>query len=607
MTVRWRLAVLAIQAMVLLVGAKLAVGEWIPAETWFMAGLLSVVINPQLVEHFHLRPQDVLINSVIALALYATTARERVPEAWAAFAIVAAFFGVLALVALLLGANREEGRGVGLARGAKNLAEIATSRVIFSSVFFLALVEDFAVADSSFIDMAITWAVVMLLGRANWQAVWSGVTGKPAPATIEGLTGPSTLFVTSPHLPPPGGSVLIRASEQETEATVITRIRRHGDTWGQLLVPDATAAEALLGQAAVTVVDLTRTSSFLGSAGKGSTDRQLRFVSTQQVEVTQSVAVEGGASSAPILYQISSATLDEKSIKGGGQLVTAVTAEQVGVFDPATLRLSRHRWVPPPGAPVTIAPKHNASTLKAPPKTWVHVGDVVGTSVPVFLDLEEACSGHLAVLGMTKMGKSTLAVRLIENLGKSRRVVVLDQTGEYISKHKLPPYDVADSWEEPGASVKESTIDDVGPVVALDFLNKIVEQAGAEYSKGEPTPRTVLIEEAHQFLPEPTGLGFKALGYSESYELGVLVMQIRKYGLSMILISQRTAVIAKSALSQCENVIAFRSVDQTGLNYLEEMAGSDIRRMLPPLRQGEAVLIGPAFSSEAPVAVKVRQ
>ena len=73
----------------------------------------------------------------------------------------------------------------------------------------------------------------------------------------------------------------------------------------------------------------------------------------------------------------------------------------------------------------------------------------------------------------------------------------------------------------------------------------------------------------------------------------------------MILISQRTAVVAKSALSQCENVIAFRSVDQTGLDYLEQIAGSEVRRILPTLRQGEALVLGPAFSSESPVALTV--
>jgi hypothetical protein len=83
------------------------------------------------------------------------------------------------------------------------------------------------------------------------------------------------------------------------------------------------------------------------------------------------------------------------------------------------------------------------------------------------------------------------------------------------------------------------------------------------------------------------------------------MMQVRKYGISIILLSQRTAVVAKSALSQCENVIAFKSVDQTGLDYLEAMMGPEARALLPNLRQGQALVFGPAFSTDTPVVIEV--
>jgi len=135
-------------------------------------------------------------------------------------------------------------------------------------------------------------------------------------------------------------------------------------------------------------------------------------------------------------------------------------------------------------------------------------------------------------------------------------------------------------------------------------MDHVVEKAAQEYAVGDPVARTVLIEEAHQFIPEPASLTFGP-ERDAAYQLGILVMQVRKYGISMVLVSQRTAVVAKSALTQCENIIAFRSIDKTGLEYMEEVAGPNVRRLLPSLRQGEAVVLGPAFSSEAPVAVTV--
>jgi DNA helicase HerA-like ATPase len=81
------------------------------------------------------------------------------------------------------------------------------------------------------------------------------------------------------------------------------------------------------------------------------------------------------------------------------------------------------------------------------------------------------------------------------------------------------------------------------------------------------------------------------------------MMQVRKYGICIIFISQRTAVVAKSALAQCENIIAFKSVDQTGLDYLESFLGSEFKNLLPSLNHGEAVVFGPAISSNTGVAI----
>jgi hypothetical protein len=114
-----------------------------------------------------------------------------------------------------------------------------------------------------------------------------------------------------------------------------------------------------------------------------------------------------------------------------------------------------------------------------------------------------------------------------------------------------------------------------------------------------------MIDEAHQFVPEPAGLSFNTPGRESAYQLGVDIMQLRKYGISMTLISQRTAVVAKSALSQCETLIAFRSVDQTGLDYLEQIAGGGVRHLLSALRQGEALVLGTAISSDRPVAIAI--
>jgi DNA helicase HerA-like ATPase len=203
------------------------------------------------------------------------------------------------------------------------------------------------------------------------------------------------------------------------------------------------------------------------------------------------------------------------------------------------------------------------------------------------------------------MGKTTLALRLANSLAAGRRVTILDQTGEYVTKRGLEVYTSAHDDLPTGVSVLEPALGTIAADEAYNFLQRLVRKAAEEYRTGPPRSRVLIIDEAHQFIPEPAGLGFGAPGRDNAYKFGVLMMQVRKFGITIILISQRTAVVGKSALSQCENLIAFKSVDQTGLDYLEAILGENARFLLPSLIQGQALVFGPATSTEAPVAVQV--
>lgn len=309
--------------------------------------------------------------------------------------------------------------------------------------------------------------------------------------------------------------------------------------------------------------------------------------------------------SAPLIYQIVAAKIERSEVKGGGHLLVRAEAVQLGVFDIKTLMFVRNRWVPSPGAAVTEVTANTFTSDVSPPQSWLLLGHVIGTSVPVYIDTDAAVQGHLAILGMTKMGKTSLAVRLAKALATARCVTILDQTGEYVGRRGLAKVGKDTNWDCPGLVVFEPKPGEIPADRAHDFLKSVLKTATEEYKAGEPFSRVVIIDEAHQFVPEPSGLGFGGPGRDSSIAIGLLMMQIRKYGTSVVLISQRTAVVAKSALSQCENLIAFRSVDQTGLDYLEAIAGSEVRTLLPQLKQGEALVFGPAITSESPVAVTV--
>jgi DNA helicase HerA-like ATPase len=302
-----------------------------------------------------------------------------------------------------------------------------------------------------------------------------------------------------------------------------------------------------------------------------------------------------------VLYQLSFAQIERASVEGGSYLTVRARGSLIGWFNRKENRLSAYNWVPRPGTTVERESADGASTIDVP-LDCIKLGSVISTDIPIHLNKGLLREGHMVILGMTRMGKSTLVSRLAEELAVDACVMIFDQTGEYVGKRGLRKYTTGDE-DNNGLTVFEPALGEPAAVRALNCLEYLANKAKAEYDQGTPKSRIVIVEEAHQFIPEPAGLSFNDQSRESSLKFGALVMQIRKYGICTILISQRTAVVAKSALSQCENIIAFKSVDETGLSYLEGIVGSEARAILPRLRQGQAVVFGPAFSSDEWVAI----
>lgn len=605
MPIGWRLGVLTLQLVALVSATTRVTGQPVANETWFFAGLFAVAINRQLLEPYYPRPGDVIANSLLFLFLFFVTDKNVAQIGWNIAAISISMFGILAIIGVTGSRTRETTSRLDYSRAARLVSQIASAQVIYSIAFFLSLLEFRPRLDFDFWLLGAAWACLTFVGSVNWQSLWNAVAPGSARGRVEGTMGPSLLNVSAPTLPPQGTEVCLTSSSTTATGWVIKRISRKEDVWGQIHVSNRAVCESFLSDGNVQIEGRPSPLGILvGSVDAGSTDTELRFVATHPLRVGEIVRVPITGADSPVLYQLTRAVVENTDVKGGAHLFERAYASQVGVFDTTTCRLQRHAWVPTPGAPVW-APGEESSAVSSPGPGWEAIGHVAGTSVPIFLNLDAVSSGHLAILGMTKMGKSTLATRLAQSLSKTRCVTVLDLTGEWVGKKGFPRCDSATVWTSPGISVFEPEPGEVPAKRALDCLKFILDKAQVEYKDGTPFPRTIIVDEAHQFIPEPAGLAFNTPGRDDSYTIGLHMMQIRKFGISVVLISQRTAVVAKSALSQCENLIAFRSVDQTGLDYLEALAGENARHLLPKLGQGEALVFGPAVSSDLPVVVTV--
>jgi DNA helicase HerA-like ATPase len=107
---------------------------------------------------------------------------------------------------------------------------------------------------------------------------------------------------------------------------------------------------------------------------------------------------------------------------------------------------------------------------------------------------------------------------------------------------------------------------------------------------GRPSPVLVVLEEAHRYLGE----GATALTRDSANRIA---REGRKYGIGLLLITQRPTELPKTALAQCGTIIALRlsnSDDQNTIRSALPDAISGLAAVLPSLRTHEAIISGEA-------------
>ncbi len=120
-------------------------------------------------------------------------------------------------------------------------------------------------------------------------------------------------------------------------------------------------------------------------------------------------------------------------------------------------------------------------------------------------------------------------------------------------------------------------------------------------SKSFDYPVFLVVEEAHNFIPA---------GEERNRSLPVIrriAGEGRKFGIFLIVISQRPGKIHADTLSQCNSQIVLKITnpsDQTAIANSSERLSEELTNDLPGLNVGEAVIVGEVTRS--PVMIKVR-
>lgn len=104
---------------------------------------------------------------------------------------------------------------------------------------------------------------------------------------------------------------------------------------------------------------------------------------------------------------------------------------------------------------------------------------------------------------------------------------------------------------------------------------------------------TLVCDEAHLYLPVRDAAEAAEKRALESFER--IAKEGRKYGVSLLVISQRPSDVSRTILSQCNNFIILRLTndqDQSVVKRLIPESMGGITDILPLLDTGEALILG---------------
>ena len=350
-----------------------------------------------------------------------------------------------------------------------------------------------------------------------------------------------------------------------------------------------------------------------------------------------------------IFYQILDAQTAEESFDRNPRGTHIVQAAQLGCYA-VDRGFTKYPWLPVMNTPLFAARDREFPAARIGDREF-EIGKVPSTNIGVIASMDDLVEYHVAVLGVTGTGKTELALDIVrEAVQRGVKVFCVDFTGDY--RQRLadldPEYPAPTAEQGSDLEAKLFAVEtgnyggrEEKPVLkeAIDSLRMQTERQVeaflrndaknlaifelAEIANTKATLRLtelylssimswarqhrrarqimLVLEEAHTIVPETHGAGFDYDTQWVVSRIGQIALQGRKYGVGLLVITQRTALVSKTILSQCNTFFTHSLIDQTSLNFLDSVYSSQHIRLIPNLGRFQFLAFGKALRAERPV------
>lgn len=114
-----------------------------------------------------------------------------------------------------------------------------------------------------------------------------------------------------------------------------------------------------------------------------------------------------------------------------------------------------------------------------------------------------------------------------------------------------------------------------------------------EDDKTNDIPVMIVCEEAHNYIPQDESAAYR----SSRKSLERIAKEGRKYGLSLMVVSQRPSEVSETIFAQCNNFVALRLTNDADQSYVRRLFpdnANGITDILPNLNPGDCIVVGDA-------------
>lgn len=665
-------------------------GTYLPStetkDLWFYSGIFMVLFSILFIEPYYSSPKNVITNAIpLLLVFIAINDSFGSRFYWLAAVSVSSSLIFLSIVALGL-----EDKNRSLDHWRNKTAEVlkdvvvffGQGKVLYSAVFIYFLLTNYASHNFYTLSFFVIWFFIVSINPKSLHGTFAVLAKKENGDQIGEIFGVQSkkIFLVKLFEDRKGiykfDLVKLRYSMQEADL-VITGIvfdtyLLNQEKWAkvlQLAEPEHDVAKfeknivyKLTDSSEIAAASARlKVDKLVGVVIDGSAIGKIKFeYSKKEDDLQEGDLLELSVAGKRLFYQVISGTTEKEKLEARNETgFIEGEAVQLGEWQSSELSFQKFGWVPSINTPVF---KADASDITVEDFSYpmYKLGRIPGTPLPSVVDLNDAISHHMALLGITGSGKSYLAREIINQIKTDTKVICVDFNGEFATTLTPVPANIISAvkakeisdkidWinaelekfgnlqdkaqiatkqneikaslkveilnflDDTGSNVRVFELPDVSNTTGiLDytkyFFKVLFETAKERNAAGTPAKICVVLEEAHTIVPEWNFSGSSdKSAQSLVNSIGQITLQGRKYGVGFLVIAQRTANVSKTVLTQCNTVVCFQAFDETSFTFLGNYVGKDMVQALPNLKQFHAVVAGKAVKSNIPMIIDLKR